>query len=526
MALHGGILALILAVLGFVSCKPAEEASRTPSAAPVTTKATVQIVRRSPAPDPKRADYADCLYTAEVKVLDIREGRRLSNEILLVLPAFTKRELQPEAAFTAGQLLDVETIPDESASDKLRTMQRADAIDRFDLPVHFAVHAQPSTRSLEELAALHAAGAEEEKLAPKSSLVSSAAPVRYPWSARAAEDRRAAIAASREEILKAFRENGSDWAQWNGKIKPMYADLCDQKDANGSELFKGRLEYQELIRGSYDKVCNRGDADEPGPLMMLKSLNAQLRARGIDLIVVPFPTKEDVQSEEFSKLAPKDGWFEPSRQKFLLQLLDADIEVIDLIQPLRAARQRFPYVFYDDDDEHPADGGIQVAAEEISKRLARYDLTGQGTKPLHLHLEPAEVQKPTNRGPRTYPASRVCREDGTMVSIPENSGSPVIIMGDSYVRIPHQYLAGGDGCALPMHLAHKLGIVPDNLVRMGGSSQAMRLLAREGGNYLSNRRALVFVFAHTRLFGNVAKNMQYTGDDWDMINLPPLRLAP
>jgi len=506
-------------------CGPAPKSRPQVSPRKDVTQAAVQVTRRSPSPDPKRSDYADCLYTAEVKVLEIRSGPRVPREIVLDLPCFSKRSLGPEASFQAGQIIEVEIIPHEMADEQHKAMQRSDTLDRFDLPVHDALRAQASSRSLASFptqADSYFASASGAKPTPTTPMASA---VRYPWSSKAAAERQAALAIGKESILKALQDNGGDWNAWAEKIQPFYEDLCHQGDqAPHRELFKGNFEYTELIRGNYKKLCNAGDAGSPGPLMMLSSLNKQLRARGIDLIVVPFPTKEDVSAEQFSPLAPKDGWFEPYRQKFLLQLLEADIEVIDLVQPLRAARSRFPYVFYNDDDEHPADGAIQVAAEEITKRLQRYELKGKDGKRLDLHLKPVEVQKPTNRGLLKFPATQVAMADEKPLVVPESSGSPVIIMGDSYTRIPHRYLEGGDGCAIPMHLAYHLGVMPDNLIRMGSSDQAMRLLAREGGDYLGHRCAVVFVFAYTRLFGTVASNKEHKEDTWDMVSLPPLKL--
>jgi hypothetical protein len=497
-----------------------------PSASrPDVIRVSAQIIQASAIPSPKLSDYADCLYTAEVKILEIRSDLRVPREIVLVLPAFTKRTFTSEAAFKEGQVIDAEIIPHEKAGERLKTMQRSDTLTRFDLQVYDSLSAKVSTRAPESFVARpdsYFQGVAENTGIKKTP--PAAAPVRYPWSAKAALDRQAVIARDKATILKAYADNGSDWVKWYESRYDLYEDIDAQILAsNSGELLKGRLQCGRFVHGKYRLLCEAGEAGEQGPLKMLSSLNAQLRARGIDLIVVPFPAKEDVHAEVFSSKASADGWFQPYRQKFFLQLLEADIEVIDLIQPLRAARNRFPFVFYDEIDQHPADGGIQVAAEEVARRLARYDLN-ESAPDLKLQLKPVKVEKTSDRGTASYPATQVASEDGTSLEVPLNSGSPVIIMGDSYTRIPHQYLPGGNGCAIPMHLAHRLGVLPDHLVRMGSSAQAMHLLAREGGNYLANRRVLVFIFANNRLFGTVARNVQHKDDDWNMLELPPLRL--
>ncbi|MEI6535785.1 MAG: hypothetical protein WCN98_10625, partial [Verrucomicrobiaceae bacterium] len=70
-----------------------------------------QIMRKSPVPDPRLSDYTDCLYTAEVKVLQIDSERRAPRELVLMLPAFFKRTLQPEAAFVQGTVIEADILP-------------------------------------------------------------------------------------------------------------------------------------------------------------------------------------------------------------------------------------------------------------------------------------------------------------------------------------------------------------------------------------------------------------------------------
>jgi hypothetical protein len=124
---------------------------------------------------------------------------------------------------------------------------------------------------------------------------------------------------------------------------------------------------------AYAELFDRGEQGKPGPLAMLQNLNMQLRQRGIDLIVAPVPRKEVVHADRFSKLAPADGIYLANRQRFLKQLLDADVEVLDFVPGYQKARDQHEWFFYDAEDFHPVDGGIQVQAREIAARLERYE---------------------------------------------------------------------------------------------------------------------------------------------------------
>lgn len=483
--------------------------------------AVVQLVHTSPIPDAKKSDYEDCLFSAEAKVLEITGEPRAPREIALLLPAFLKRVIQPEAAFKAGQVIEVAMIPSEYADKRYREMQRADDMERFDLDVCFAQRATLSARKVEDFPAQP-----DTYFATKpADMPRAAAPVIYPSSPKAAEERQKAIEREKAMIRQALADNGDDWHKWELKVRPMSVELRDRAKASPDRcLVKGPLLF-ERIRDSYFKQL----LEEPppagtGPIASLISMNRQLRERGIDLIVVPFPWKEDVHAEEFSDLAPKDGWLLPYREKFMLQLLEADIEVVELIPALRAARQRFPWVFYDARDQHPADGGIQVAAEEIAKRVSRYDLTPQGgSAPLKLELRPAEITKEGFRGMSQYPATRVFKSDGEPLDIEADTGSPILIIGDSYTVMPAYYKPGGSNAGISFHLAQRLGgVVPDQLSRMGTTGNIMKMLAEQGGSFLAGRRVVVFIFSPNRLF-----NAEYVNgtDSWKPIELPPLQGA-
>ena len=499
--------------------KQIKDGPATEPASPVHVFA--QIVRKSPVPDPKHSDYADCLYTAEVKVLQIDSQRRAPRELVLMLPAFFKRTLQPEAGFKVGAVIEADILPNAEADEARRRMQRADDLERMELELYQTVRAHTSADRAESF--FTRPDNYFAVTAPADAAKEPQAKLKYPWSEKTASERKAAIERDKHLIHDALASHGGDWEGWRRGLEPFCDSLNDPARAMPDKLLrKGRYSFSLLRKEAYYDLCMLAETDAPGPVRMLKSLNQQLRARGIDLIVVPFPSKEDVHADVFSDKAPADGWFLPCREKLMLQLLEADIEVIELIQPLRQARDRFPWMFYDNRDQHPADGAIQVAAEEIANRLARYELKPKDGKPLKLKLRAAEIER-ADEGPNArYPTTQVLTEDDRPLVIPENSGSPVVIMGDSYTMMPTSDLPGGPGAAIPMHIAHRIGIVPNQLSSMGSSDKVMKLLAREGGNYLANRCAVVFVFSPQRMMGNDSGR---DGNSWNLTNLPPLMIG-
>jgi hypothetical protein len=430
--------------------------------------------------------------------------------------------VQPEAAFTEGQLIEADFIALENADKRVRTQQRSDDVTSFDLEVFYCLHAEASKKEIASIPQ-HPDSYFQSAVAKKAQSVE---PIRYPWSEKAAAERKAAIERDKATILQALNAHGGNWDIWQSKLQAFYKDLMAKKGKEGS-MTQGPFFFERLHFEKYVELCAQADTDRPGPLRMLKALNLQLRQRGIDLIVVPYPLKEEVHADVFSQKAPSDGWFIPYRQKFLLQLLEADVEVIDLVPALKAARSRFSYIFYDHHDNHPASGGVEVGAEEIVRRLGRYDMKiPEGSSPIKLHIKPVILEKGViinehkDEETHHYPANSVVTEDGKPLDLPLNPASPMVIMGDSYTRTP-EYLKNGLGAALPMHVAFRFGVMPDVLESMGSSNKAMQLLAREGQNYLKGRRVLIFVFAPNRLFGQDAGK---DGESWNLVDLPPISL--
>ncbi|MEI6534039.1 MAG: hypothetical protein WCN98_01775 [Verrucomicrobiaceae bacterium] len=482
---------------------------------------SVQLLHKSPVPDPKRSEYEDCLYTAKARVLEIQAGIRIEREIVILLPAFFKRRLQPEAAFSMGQVIEADVIPHGGADARRKQLQRSDDVKEFDLPLYDSLHARLVEKKSDDFAPQP-----DSYFASKEATAMPQSPVRHALSAKVVSERQSAIVHDKQEILKALKDHGGKWDAWQDSLQPFYRDLLNQVKASPDGfLRKGGCFFKSLRATGYKDLSDNFKSDTPGPLKMLISMSRQLRDRGIDLIVVPFPNKEDTNAEIFSKLAPADGWFLPYRQWFLLQLLEADVEVIDLIRPLREARSKFPSVFYDEHDHHPADGGIQVAAEQITRRLARYELAKDAKNgPIDLRLNPSSFLKSIDeKNEVRCPATQILTADGNPLHINDNTGSPVVILGDSFTQVPAVYPHSVEGAALPMHVAYLSGVVPDRLSNMGSSDKAMTLLAREGGDFLANRRVLVFVFAPNRLFGQDSGR----GDEkWNLVNLPPLPLKP
>lgn len=506
----------------FVGCSdssaPVSDTLPVPLAAHVSVAA--EVVAISKVPDPHSTPYPDCLIVAEVRVLEKAGDVRVPERLLVALPAYLQRELQPAADLRAGQLCRLQLPADHREKGDLGMLQMADDIGKTDLPLYFTRHLSVEPRAL---AAFPTRPAGYFATA-NSLLTAQLASVRYPWSEKAAAERSAAIAADLEAIKTTLADHGGDWEQWDKALRPFHEDLRKKVEGSpgGKEMLKDRHYFRTLRNRDYKEVT----ADPSrGPLNMITTLHRQLRERGIDLIVVPFPAKEMVNAHHFSELAPKDGVYSVWRLKFTHDLLERGVEVLDLTSVLQENKAGHPWIFYDAADLHPADGAIQIAAAEIANRLRRYDLDKRPEWPgIKYNRVPTivtakdDAQLGAVRPGAQYPATQIVAADGSMVEVVEDSRSPVLIIGDSFTAVPGPQVPSA---SIPSHLAFHLGEVPTQLISLGGSEKAMRMLAREGGGYLAGRAAVVFIFSPSRLLGAAS----FTGEvTWDLYDLPPIIL--
>jgi alginate O-acetyltransferase complex protein AlgJ len=258
---------------------------------------------------------------------------------------------------------------------------------------------------------------------------------------------------------------------------------------------------------------------------MLKSLNVQLRSRGIDLLVVPVPAKEHVNGLFILDNPPEDGVLNPYRLFLFKRLLDAGVEVMDLQPSLTLGWSRFKHVYYDALDHHPADGAIQIAAEQIAARIARYGFKtryrGLRKVQVPLSIPDRYTRFPDHaKLPGAYTATRVMIDGTTPLPEEPKSASPVLLLCDSFGGVPAPY--GVRNAALPVHLAAEMGFRPRTFRVEGGAPQMLVHLSRADPAILRGVRVCVFFFNEMYLYRDDPETERLR---WQVAELPaaPLR---
>lgn len=271
-----------------------------------------------------------------------------------------------------------------------------------------------------------------------------------------------------------------------------------------------------LLFGNEESISAIGESK---PFLSIVDVDAQLKARGIDLIVVPVPSREEIYADRIVPDFGEPGMISPYRVGFIRALLEADVEAVDLGPVFAEARDEVSIPLYRYADPHWSSRGMGVAAREIGARLARYSETFSGAVvDRSYHLIEAEIP---NRSAivrqmtdafrerfRGVPwrVVRVVDEDGGAYA--DDDASPVLVMGDSYTAV----LRDVNG-HFNARLAKEIGMPLALLTQSGGGPTAPAALARKGSAFIEKRRVIVWVFSARYLVEPIAER-------WVGVELP------
>ncbi len=281
-----------------------------------------------------------------------------------------------------------------------------------------------------------------------------------------------------------------------------------------------------------------------GPVAAITDFAAQLGERGIQLVIAPVPSKIQIYPENLG-LNDAEPLRYPWEDRLYAKLGEAGVEVIDLVDPLWQRREAAPLFL--ETDTHWTPTGMQVAAQAIARRVRQLEawqnlpqtggsptrenferrdavVANQGDLNRMLGLEPPTLGPPEESAELTKITLREAVKSPGL----DNPGSPVVLLGDSYVNVYHANSADvswGDEAGLPEHLAWELGR-PLATVAINGSGQtaARRELRRRFGA-LEGKKIVVWVLNSRSLFLPEALQ-RAENDKWEMVDFPEAAPEP
>ena len=319
---------------------------------------------------------------------------------------------------------------------------------------------------------------------------------------------------------------GGTWEAWNGMLADFQGDVRGQLEARPAELrglvgrdgwlfFRGDLAY--LLSGDL-----REQADGRNPFPAITDFNTQLKARGIDLLLVVIPTKAEVYPEKVSARAPADGkpYVAPYCRKLLGELADAGVGIVDLLPAFLAARQG-DEPLYMPQDTHWTNRGVRLAAraiaETVKQRPVLADLPYGSVKYTTREVTCTRLgdicamltdEESVGYRPMNLPAQQVIGPDGQPYD--DDPTSPLVMLGDSFTGVFQ--LEDCEHAGLSAHLARELGIPVELIMAQGSGPRIRGQFARRGTEAIAQKKLVVWTVAARDLYNYWAP--------WDLIKVP------
>lgn len=250
------------------------------------------------------------------------------------------------------------------------------------------------------------------------------------------------------------------------------------------------------------------------PWPAIEKFHEDLRARGIELVIVPIPVRPQIYPEKLTRLydlslGPPANAHE---REFFEKLKAAGIGVIDLAEVMWEAKPVAPETgeLYLPLDSHWTPLGLKVFADALADELKRrFALVRE---PERKYTQ--QALRVTNRGDiydmlqlpdwsKAFPACEIAVEqvidEETGKPVEPDKQSPVVLLGDSFTNVfSLKQMGWGDHAGLGEHLAMRFGRPLDVIAVNGGAPTATRrTLARRES--LGEVRLVIWSFATREL---------------------------
>jgi len=330
-----------------------------------------------------------------------------------------------------------------------------------------------------------------------------------------------------QELVSQLQDNGQgSWAAWAAKVgehhsrlKKILADRPERLKAiegrDGFLFFRDSIEY--VVGGDLREQARGKD-----PFPAIVDFKDYLESLGVDFLLVPIPTKLEVFPY---RLLPGEAGhgklpiLKPTGRKFLCELSQAGVEVVDLLDPFLDARgRRKPgeELLYQHQDTHWTDRGLQLAARLLAERIRRYPWyeqlvekrTEYRTKKVTFRRHGDLVSRLAEREKKRYRpqeliGNQVVNPDGELYT--DDAASPIVILGDSFTGVFQRTYCRHAGVSA--HLAKEIGYPVDLVMSYGGGPNVRRKLMRRGEDDLRTKRLVIWMFA--------ARDLYDYWEDWE-----------
>jgi hypothetical protein len=298
-----------------------------------------------------------------------------------------------------------------------------------------------------------------------------------------------------------------------------YARFVLFEDAGDKALVgrDGWLFYRPAVQYLIEPCSSSNDV-----FAAIVSFRDDLARRGIKLLLMPAPNKASVYPERLAVMEVRAS--EPvnvGTRALLARLKASGVEIVDLFELYGNARRAVSRPeYYLAQDSHWSPEGVHLAADVVAHRLLGSGWVEKG--PVRYETRPVTVERYGDvlRMMRVSQAEKLYQPqwvDCTQVVDPvtgrlykDDPNSPVLVLGDSFLRIFEQDEPGSAGFIA--HLARNLGFGVTSIVNDGGASTLVRQQLASRPGLLAGKKVVVWEF--------VERDIRFGTEGWQVIRLP------
>ena len=247
------------------------------------------------------------------------------------------------------------------------------------------------------------------------------------------------------------------------------------------------------------KVSRAPKPDVADPIPAIVDFQAQLKTRGIELLLVPVPPKAAIYPEKLIAGANADG-SPASLTEFYAALKTAGVEVLDLSPIFLAGKTGEHGAVFCATDTHWSGSGCVLAAQAIAKaiegklQLLRTGKWESDWKTVPVHGDLRDLPGGSKGADEKIAVRTVSGAGGAAVA--PDANSPVLLIGDSHTLVFHDFL--GERAGLLDQLAAEIGVAPDLIGTRGSGATAVRATlyrkSLKDAAYLSRKKVVVWCF--------------------------------
>ncbi|MBW2703703.1 MAG: hypothetical protein JRF33_23035 [Deltaproteobacteria bacterium] len=348
-----------------------------------------------------------------------------------------------------------------------------------------------------------------------------------------------------EENLRSFEADMEEYSFFEEKLRPVFQLLhyLTSRDM-GAKALPGRdgwyffhpgvkyltepyfrdIETANVLASGTVVGESKEKSKSGDPVEIIVDFVKQMKARGIQVLVVPIPGKASIYPDRLTPLAERGAPVYANTTRFMDELREEGVEVVaihDLLVKQRAEADRLARPLYMATDTHWSGAGIRLAAEAIADRIKKESWYkkpapryGRKTIALGRRGDIPEMTKiPFQK--RLFPTEGVeCdqvfdAEDGTAYK--DDPDSPILLLGDSFSRVFQTDDPKSAG--LIANLAFELQMPLASIVNNGGASTLVRQQLARKIDLLDNKRLIVWEF--------VERDIRFGMGGWQAISYPP-----